>query len=145
MTLSIYYLPKLSSISDKAELREELLQGYKIIMPIVIVMALVIYFFRDIIISVLFTESFSPMSELFFYQLIGSVIKVSALLLAYIMVAKAMTKLYIVSELASVASFVALSIYFMDMYGLIGVTMAFMVNYLIYTVFIYFSLRGYLK
>ena len=144
-TLSVYYLPKLSELHDRVELREELVQGYRIIMPIVIVMALVVYLFRDMIIRILFAESFLPMAELFFYQLIGSVVRVAALLLAYIMVAKAMTKLYIVSELASVAGFVALSVLFMNMYGLIGVTMAFMVNYLIYMVFIYFSLKGYLK
>jgi PST family polysaccharide transporter len=46
-TLTIYYLPKLSSIQDKVELRKELLYGYKIIMPIVIVMALGIYIFRE--------------------------------------------------------------------------------------------------
>ncbi|HQS78587.1 MAG TPA: oligosaccharide flippase family protein, partial [Sulfurovum sp.] len=45
-TLSIYYLPKLSSLQDRSELKHELLHGYKIIMPLVIVMALGIYLFR---------------------------------------------------------------------------------------------------
>ncbi len=114
-------------------------------MPIVIIMALGIYLLKDIIIRVLFTESFSPMGELFLYQLIGDVVKISAVLLGYIMVAKAMTKLYIISELVFVVSFVALSVLFMNIYGLIGVTMAFMINYLIYVVFLYFRLRGYLN
>lgn len=144
-TLAVYYLPKLSSIQDKAELRAELLYGYKIIMPIVIVTALAIYIFRDFIIHILFTEKFSPMAELFLYQLIGDVVKIAAWLLGYIMVAKAMTKLFIFSEIFFVWSFVGFVVLFVDMYGLIGVTMAFLANYLIYAIFLYFSLRGYLS
>lgn len=144
-TLSVYYLPKLSSIQDKGELRTELLYGYKIIMPIVIIMALGIYLFRDLIIEILFTKEFSPMAELFLYQLIGDVIKIAAWLLGFIMVAKAMTKLFILSEIFFVFSFVGFVVLFVDMYGLIGVTIAFMANYFIYMIFLYFSLRGYLK
>lgn len=144
-TLSIYYLPKLSSIKGKAELRAELLYGYKMIMPIVIVMAFGIYMFRDFIIQILFTKAFSPMAELFLYQLIGDVIKIAAWLLGYIMLAKAMTKLFIFSEIFFVLSFVGFVVLFVDMYGLIGVTMAFLANYFIYMIFLYFSLRGYLS
>lgn len=142
-TLSIYYLPKLSSIQDKNELRSELLYGYKIIIPVVIIMALAIYIFRDFIIKTLFTEAFSPMAELFLYQLIGDVIKIAAWLLGYIMVAKAMIKMAVVSEIFFVWSFVGFVVLFVNMYGLIGVTIAFMVNYFIYMVFLYFSLKGH--
>jgi len=145
MTLSIYYLPKLSGIEDRSELKKELLYGYKIILPIVIVMAVTIYVLRDFIILILFTPKFLPMSELFFYQLIGDVIKIAAWLLGYVMVAKAMTRLFIVSELLAVLSFVLLSVWFMNLYGLVGITMAFMVNYMLYLMLLYFSLRGYLN
>ena len=144
-TLSIYYLPKLSSIQDKSELKSELLYGYKIIIPIVITMALGIYIFRDFIIQILFTKSFSPMAELFLYQLIGDVIKIAAWLLGYIMVAKAMVKMAVISEVFFVWSFVGFVVLFVDMYGLIGVTIAFMVNYFIYMIFLYFSLKGHLN
>ena len=144
-TLGVYYLPKLSNIQEKAELRSELFYGYKIIMPIVIIMALGIYIFKDYIIKILFTEAFSPMAELFLYQLIGDVIKIAAWLLGYIMVAKAMIKIAVISEIFFVWSFVGFVVLFVDMYGLIGVTMAFMVNYFIYMIFLYFSLRGYLS
>ncbi len=144
-TLSIYYLPKLSSLQDRSELKHELLHGYKIIMPLVIVMALGIYLFRDVVITLLFTPKFAPMAELFLYQLIGDVFKIASWLLGYIMVAKAMTRMFIVSELIFVLSFVALSLVFMHLYGIIGMTIGFMVNYMMYLGFLYFSLRGYLN
>lgn len=144
-TLSIYYLPKLSSIKDRDEFKKELLYGYKIIMPIVVIMALGIYIFRDFLITLLFTQKFAPMSELFFYQLIGDVIKIAAWLLAYIMLAKAKTKMFIYSELFFVLNFVILSVMFMNFYGIKGITISFMVNYMMYLGFLYFSFRGYLK
>ena len=131
-TLSIYYLPKLSEITDKAELRKELLQGYKIIMPIVIVMSITIFLLKDFIIWLLFTKDFAPMRELFLWQLVGDVMKLAAWLIAYLMLAKAMTKTFITTEIAFSLSFVLLSIWFVDQYGLVGMSYSFAVNYTLY-------------
>ena len=144
ITLGVYYLPKLASIKEKADLRNELLHGYKIIMPAVIAMAIGIYLFRDLIITILFTKSFMPMRELFFFQLIGDVIKIASWLLGYIMLAKAMTRLYIVSEILFTLSFVWLAVLFVNIYGLIGVTIAFMLNYTLYLIVLYFRLKGFI-
>lgn len=141
VSLSVYYLPKLSSIDNKKELRAELFYGYKIMMPIVVFTAFGIYIFKDFIIEILFTEKFSPMAELFLYQLIGDIFKIASWLMSFIMIAKAMTRVYILSEIFFAWSFVALTIVFINMYGLIGVTIAFMVNYLVYLIFIYFKMK----
>lgn len=133
-SLSIYYLPKLSSISDKAELKKEIWQGYKFIMPIVILSSITVYLLKDFIIWILFTEDFTPMRELFLWQLIGDVFKIAALLMAYLMHAKAMTKTYISTEIAFSISFVLLSIWFINQFGLIGMSYSFAVNYAIYFV-----------
>ncbi len=44
------------------------------------------------IINILFSPQFLPMLYLFKYQLIGDVLKIGSWLLAYLMLAKAMTK-----------------------------------------------------
>ena len=62
-SLGIYYLPRLSEINNKAELRKEIFDGYKIILPIVTAMSLAIYILKDIIIGVLFTSEFHGMRE----------------------------------------------------------------------------------
>ncbi|MCV5682737.1 O-antigen flippase, partial [Escherichia coli] len=76
----------------KQELRKEILQGYKILLPIVIVCGLIIYLLRDFIIYLLFSDSFTPMKPLFTWQIIGDVFKIASWLLAYVMLAKAMTR-----------------------------------------------------
>jgi len=131
-TLSIYYLPRLSEIIDKAELRKELLHGYKIIMPTVIVMSGTIFLLRDFIIWLLFTENFAPMRDLFLWQLVGDVVKLAAWLIAYLMIAKAMTKTFIITEIVFSLSFVLLSICFVEQYGLVGMSYSFAVNYTLY-------------
>jgi len=131
-TLGVYYLPKLSSIQDKNELKKEIFYGYKILMPLVIFMALFIYLFRDLIIRIIFTEEFSPMSDLFLFQLIGDVFKIASWLLGYIMVAKAMTKLFVYTEIIFVISFVLISIGLLNFWGLIGITISFMISYFLY-------------
>jgi len=72
------------------------------------------------------------MRELFAWQLVGDVIKISSWLLGYIMLAKAMTRIFIITEIFSSALFVVLSIYLSNLYGVIGVTYAFAINYTIY-------------
>lgn len=130
--LSIYYLPRLSEIKDDFELRKELIKGYSLIIPVVIVMSLTVYFLKDFIIYVLFTVEFRPMRELFAWQLIGDVIKIASWLLGYIMLAKAMTRIFIITEILSSTLFVVLSVYLSNLYGVIGVTYAFAINYTVY-------------
>ena len=144
-TLSIYYLPRLSEITEKRELRKEIFYGYKIIMPIVVVLALGIYFLRDTAILLLFTEKFMPMKDLFFYQLIGDVFKIASWLLGYLMIAKAMTRLFILTELGFSISFIILSIIFINLYGLKGVTMAFALNYFLYLIAMIWIFRHTLR
>jgi O-antigen/teichoic acid export membrane protein len=139
--LSTYYLPRLSEISSKIELRKEIIEGYKVIIPIVVVLSLSIYILKDFIIWLLFSDEFKPMVELFKWQLIGDVVKIVSWLVAYLMIAKSMTKLFILTELGSSMSFVALSYYFVGDFGLVGMTYAYALNYLLYFVVVTFFVR----
>ena len=133
--LSTYYLPRLSEITCKQKLKKEILQGYKILLPIVIACGLTIYILRDFIIHLLFSESFLPMKPLFTWQIIGDVFKISSWLLAYIMLAKSMTKLFIFSEIVFSLSLIIFSYLFISKYGVIGATYAYCLNYLTYLLF----------
>lgn len=140
-SLGVYYLPKLSELSDNKEIKKEIISGYKIIMPIVTVIALGIYFFRELAIQIAFTKEFLPMTELFKWQLIGDVIKIASWLIAYLMLAKAMTKIFIYTEILFSILFVVLSIVFIKYFGLVGVTYAFSLNYFIYLIVMIFIFR----
>ena len=140
-SLGVYYLPKLSEIQDNKELKKEIISGYKIIMPIVIILAFSIYLFRELAVHIAFSEKFLPMLELFKWQLIGDVIKIASWLLAYLMLAKAMTKIFIYTEIVFSILFVVLSIVFINYFGLVGVTYAFSLNYFLHLIVMIFIFR----
>ena len=139
--LSIYYLPRLSEINNKQELRCELLSGYKVILPVVSIMALAIYLLREYIMLILFSGNFNPMLELFKWQMIGDVIKIISWLVAYIMLAKAMTKEFIITEILFAISFCILSIAAVEFLGFKGLSYAFALNYLIYLIVVIVIVR----
>lgn len=133
-TLSVYYLPRLAEIRTAPELMVEIFKVYRFILPIVIVGAVMIYILRDFIICTLFTPDFIPMRELFPWQLAGDVIKIGSWILAYIMLGRAMVKLFVMTEIAFSILFVLLSWLLVDAFGVVGVTMAYAINYSFYWV-----------
>ena len=131
-TLSLYYLPRLSELKELAEIKKEIYQGYKIILPIAAVCGLLIFFLRDFIIGVLFTEDFIPMRDLFAWQMFGDTLKIGSWILAYLMLAQAMMKTFIITEVVFSITFFAFVLFFTSYLGLKGVVVAYAVNYFIY-------------
>ena len=131
-SLTVYYLPKIASLSKASDIRMELINGYRIIMPIIIVASMVMYLMRHLVINVLFTPEFAPVQELFKWQLVGDVIKISAWLMSYLMLAKAMTVEFISTEIIFSVFFVCLCIYLTSQFGLIGLSYAYAINYALY-------------
>jgi PST family polysaccharide transporter len=131
-SLGVYFLPKLAELNTNLELRKEIFKVYKIIMPVLAIGLLSIYFLRYFIVSILFTEDFAPMSSLFAYQLIGDFFKIAAWLLAFNMIAKSMTKTFIATEIIGSLTFVVLALFFVNINGVIGITQAYMINYIAY-------------
>ncbi len=143
--LSVYYLPRLSELKLKHELNKEIFQGYKLILPFAGILALVIWFSRELIIAILFTPNFLPMLPLFKYQLIGDFLKIGSWLLAYLMVSKAMIKTFIITEIIFSCSFVALSYWLMGQYGIIGATYSFAINYGLYWITMWILMKKYIR
>lgn len=133
-TLSVYYLPRLAEIRTAPELKSEIIKVYRFVMPVVVIGALTIYLLRDFIISTLFTEDFHPMRDLFAWQLTGDVVKIGSWVLAYIMLGRSMVRVFVITELSFSLSFVLLSWWLIDLFGLSGVAMAYTTNYLLYWV-----------
>jgi len=144
-SLGIYYLPKLAEINTKKELYSELFNGYIIITPIIVISATGIFLLKDFIILALFTEKFSPMKELFFWQLIGDIIRTCAWILSYLIVSKAMIKTFVFSEVIFAITFTLTSIVFIDFYGLIGITYSHVFTCIVYFTYYFFASKLLIK
>lgn len=135
VALSTYFLPRLAVIRDGVMMKKEVNSILIYIMSLAAVMALGIYIFRDVIITVLFTEEFRSARNLFLYQLIGDVIKVAGFTYAYPILAQGKMKIYISSEIIFSVSFVLLVQYFVKNQGIQGANIGYLINYSLYLLF----------
>ena len=140
-TLGVYYLPRLSELQDPEDIKKEIIQGYKIILPVAAASGLVIYLLRDLIINLLFSKEFMPMRELFGWQMVGDTLKIGSWILAYLMLGKAFTKVYILSEIIFGFAFVFLTWIFLDALYLKAPVAAYVVNYIFYWLIAYWVFR----
>ncbi|KZN29557.1 hypothetical protein N480_07480 [Pseudoalteromonas luteoviolacea S2607] len=131
-TLAVYFLPKFSELDNYADIKKELFNGYKLILPAVAIMGVGIYLFRDFIVHLLFTEEFSPITELLAIQLIGDTLKIGSWVVAYLMIGKAMFRLFIGTEMFFSASFYGFIVYFTNQLGIEGAVLGYTVNYFFY-------------
>ncbi|MBA3285371.1 MAG: hypothetical protein H0U27_09995 [Nitrosopumilus sp.] len=143
--LSVYFLPKLSSIHEIKLLRREIILGYARILPMVLIITGIVWILRDLIISVVLTEEFRGMLPILKLYLIGDVIKICSWILAFLLWAKAMMRAYIISELSFTILSVILNVYFINEYGAIGTGWAYIISYSYYFVLIFLLIRGKLK
>ncbi|QWT18893.1 O-antigen translocase [Bacillus sp. NP157] len=142
--INIYYLPRLASLHERPALLGELRGAARVLLPAVAASAALVYILRGWITRLLFNADFDPANDLYAAQLVGDVVKIAAFVLSYLMLAKAMTRLFIVSECVFAASYLVLVYVFTARYGLPGAMLAFAVNYLAYLVFNLVVVRRYL-
>lgn len=144
-TLGVYYLPRLSELKSLVEIKKEVYLGYKFIFPLAILGGGFAYLLKDWIIVVLFSKKFLPMADLFLWQIIGDTLKIGSWILAYLMLSKAMTKLFVTTEIIFSISSILLTYICTQMFGFEGVSIAHLVNYAIYwgmiSIFVFKYLR----
>ncbi|MBP6467761.1 MAG: O-antigen translocase [Fusobacteriaceae bacterium] len=145
MALGTYYLPKLSSLKNTADIHNEINKTIKIIIPIAISMSTFVYLFRDFIIYILFTKEFEPIRDLFSIQLCGDVIKIVSWIYAYPMLARGATKWFISTEIFFSITFIILTYNLVGLLGIKGVTYAYLLNYTFYFIFIYTNIKNIIK
>lgn len=139
--LSVYFFPKLVMSQNENETKIIFWTFYKFILPIFIFGFVIIYFFRFFIIRLLFTIEFLPVTDLFFWQLLGDVFKVSSLILGFQFFAKKMTKAFIITEVGSLAILYFLSVLLIKIFGVEGVVIAQAIDNFIYLVVLGFYFR----
>jgi O-antigen/teichoic acid export membrane protein len=140
-SLSVYYLPRLTELKTQKELHNEVFSVFKLVAPLLLIFSVSLYAGRYIVIHVLFTDAFARMESLFPFQVLGDFFKLISWVLAYIMIAKSMTKTYILMEFVSSLSQIAFSLFFFDRYGIVGATIGYATSHLLYLLSMIFIFR----
>lgn len=144
-SFTVYYLPRLSEIHDRLELRHEIFKCYKVIVPLLLTGFTVVYFLRFFIVRLLFTQEFIPMTQLFIWQMAGDFFKICSWLLAFLMIAKSMTKYYISTEIIFTLVYLGLGYIFVRINGIIGLCQAYLANYIIYMIIMLFLFKSIIR
>ncbi len=143
--IGIFYLPRLSEINNNTMLRAEILSGMKFMLSITFLILLGLYVFREMIIAILYTNEFSSMADLFFFQFLGDFFWVSKMTLQVNMLAKAMTKKYIIVEFGFGMMYYFISRLLIHYgYGIQGVSMSHFIYNLLYFFTMIFIFRDLL-
>lgn len=130
--MALYILPRFSEIDTVKEFRKEVFGFYKSVIPLLALALFLIYLLKPYIITFVFTEEFKPVENLFLWQLLGDFFKVLALVIAYQFLAKKMFWHYIITETFLIIMLYLASVYFINMFGLIGAVIGHFVSYLVY-------------
>lgn len=139
--LALYILPRFAEITNAFEFRKEILHFYKTVLPVFALALIGIYIFRSLLVQLIFTEDFLPVTQLFKWQLLGDFLKVISSVIAYQLIAKKMVYQYIGIELFSMLSLYVSSMYLIDWFGVEGAVMAHFVNFALHALVILMVFR----
>jgi O-antigen/teichoic acid export membrane protein len=142
-TLSVYFLPRFSKANKSLEIRKELVIAVKYIFPIIIILSLLSYYFRSFIISFLFSYEFIAMEQLFGFQLAGDTIKFLGWMFGYLLIAKAQAIKFITLEILFSISFLVISVYFLRIFGFVGLSQGYLINNTLYLISVLYVSRSF--
>ncbi|XVO88999.1 O-antigen translocase [Pseudomonas palleroniana] len=145
--LASYFMPMISAIQDKGLITTHVVKFMLLVMAVFLAGGSVLYFGRHFFIPLLLSSEFHDLENFIIFQLIGDFFKVAAYVVGFVAVAKAATKLYILSEVVQALLFVGLTFSVgRDVGGVHGVMYSYMLAYIIFFVisivgFVYWARR----
>lgn len=146
-TLSVYFLPRFSYLKC-SEIAAELGKAYRTLLPIIALIFIGIWSFREQLVTLLFSVEFAAIASLLIYQLVGDFMKIGSWLLAYVMLGQSKTRLFVVSEILFSAVYVGSAMFFVGRDGgggVKGALLAWIVTYTGYWIFLWAAMRDTLS
>lgn len=139
--MTLYLLPQLAKETTDSGFRKEVFSFYKTILPLLSLGLLLIFFLRHFIIQLIYTEDFLVMEGVFKWQLLGDFFKVSSIVVGYQIISKNLLKLFLITEIISLAVIYIASVYFVRLYGFEGAAMGHCLAYFVHLCMLLFIFR----
>ena len=142
-SISLYYLPKLVEANTGQALFKVVLWGVKFLAIVALPVLIITLLFGNYVITLLYSSSFLDTIFLLKWELLGTYLKLLSFSVSFIMIAKKLTTVFVMSELISGLLFLGLSMFFIDKHGVVGASIAFAGTYFFYLLWsiIYFGSR----
>lgn len=138
VAMSSEYYPRLSSVSsDNAEVSRQVSRQIETTLLLLAPLATLFLMFQNEIISILYDKTFSSVSKYTSWAITGVLFKGISWSMGFVLLAKSEGRLYLITELISDTTSFIINILFYIMWGLEGLGAAFVLNFAIYTVLIW--------
>ena len=136
--MSTDYYPRLSSVNqDNAKCTEVINQQGEIAILIIAPILLSCMILMPFIIRIIYSDKFIPANNYIIWAVPGMMFKAFSWVIAYVFLAKAESKLFIINEIIANANTFGLSVIGYHFYNLAGLGIAFSFSYLIYSIQVY--------
>lgn len=143
--LSIYFLPKISSLDKKIEIKNEIKSIIVIALPFVVFTAISIYLIRESVIWVVLSEDFVVLADHIAFHLFGDVFKVASWIFGTVLIAKGLLGKFFVTEcIFSITLYFFITIGY-SFLGLTGASIGYFINYIMHLLTMMSLVLMYLK
>lgn len=123
--LSLYYMPKLASLSTEAEFKRELKEYFKWLVPLFTIMIFMVFVMKEFILKIAFTAEFDSVKNLLIWQLLGDLMRIMSLAFGFQIVVKTMMKRYFFIEIIFNLTYLLLSFYLIKIFAEEGALQAY--------------------
>ncbi|MFC0605972.1 O-antigen translocase [Winogradskyella pulchriflava] len=127
--MTLYILPRFAEIESRKEFRKEVFSFYRTVLPVFAALLILVYLCRSWLVTILFTEDFRPIEDLFGYQILGDFMRVMSMVIAYQFLAKKMFAHFIILEVFLFVIMYVSSVYLIDIFGVEGAVMGHCLSY----------------
>lgn len=143
LSLSTYSFPTISKLNTEPEIIDELNVNVKYIILLMVPLIILIYSFRFIVISILFSKDFYIAENLFSYQFMGDYFKALAWAIGIWLVPKMKLKAFLLLEIILNLNLVLIFYFLIKVVGknIEYVSIAYLITYFIHFVLNYFFSR----
>ena len=138
---SIYILPKYAKIHFSYAFKKEIKNIYKTLLPLVIIGMLIVYFFREILILLIYNDDFLGMKVLFKWQLLADLVRFIANILSFKFLAKNQVKYFVSTQLIGLVTYCICGHLLINHFFVEGLVIALLISNIIYFILVLYIMR----
>ena len=138
---SIYILPKYAKIHFSYAFKKEIKNIYKTLLPLVIIGMLIVYFFREILILLIYNDDFLGMKVLFKWQLLADLVRFIANILSFKFLAKNQVKYFVTTQLIGLVTYCICGHLLINHFFVEGLVIALLISNIIYFILVLYIMR----
>ena len=138
---SIYILPKYAKIHFSYAFKKEIKNIYKTLLPLVIIGMLIVYFFREILILLIYNDDFLGMKVLFKWQLLADLVRFIANILSFKFLAKNQVKYFVTTQLTGLVTYCICGHLLINHFFVEGLVIALLISNIIYFILVLYIMR----